>query len=127
MSDPFRFIKSILQTKQSEMNNDQDEKEFSPIFTNLALSQHLDTILYCNEMNKNWQAVTPKMVYHYYLYSIRKMFRKYGKWAKKFKDEDITMLMEYYQVNKVKAQDYLSILNEKQLSDIRKEFYEEAF
>ena len=122
----FDCLSSILSNKKYWMDS-QNEGQYNPIGVNIGLSQHLDSILYVNEMNKNWQVVTPRMNYDYYFYSIRRMFRKYSKWAKKFKDEDITMLMEYYQVNKVKAQDYLSILNEEQLTSIRKEFYEEPF
>ena len=120
-NSPFRFIQSILQTKKYEMNTDQDEKDFSLFFTNLGLSQHLDTILYCNEVNKNWQSLTNRMAYDYLFYSIRKTFRKYGKWAKKFKDEDIEMIKEYYQISKGKAEEYLSILSKEQLDLIKKD------
>lgn len=119
MSDPFRFINSILKTKEYQMETQYDEKEYSSIFTNIALSQHIDTILHANELNQLYQILSPKMHYDYLFHSIRQMKRPFRKWAKK-KDEDetIAILMEYYQVNKIRAKEYLNLLNKEELESI---------
>jgi len=116
----FDCLNSILSNKKYWMNS-QTEHEYSPISINIGLSQHLDCILYVNEMNRNWQSVTPIMHYDYMFHSIRKMNRKYNKWAKKFPTEDIDLIKEYYQISKLKAEEYLSILTKDQLETIRQE------
>ena len=116
----FDSLSSILSTKKYWLD-EQNERTYSPIGVNIGLSQHIDCILYVNEMNKNWQAVTPRMHYDYFFHSIRKTFRKYAKWAKKHKDEDVEMIKEYYQINKGKAEEYLSILSKEQIEIIRKD------
>ncbi len=111
MSDLFRFLKSILTTKEYQMNSEYDEKEYSPIFHNIGLSQHIDAILYVNEMNINWRSLTPKMNYDYYFGSIRKMRRKFSKWAKKkINEEDLQLVMEYFGTNRHVAEEYLRVL-----------------
>lgn len=111
MSDPFRFLKSILTTKEYQLNSEYDEKEYSSIFHNIGLSQHLDAVLYANEMNINWLSLTPKMNYDYYFGSIRQMKRRFGKWAKKkINEEDLQLVMDYFQTNRHVAEEYLRVL-----------------
>jgi hypothetical protein len=116
----FDQLGSILQTNQYWLS-EETAKDYSPIGVNIGLSQHLDTILYVNEMNKWWLYMSPKMHYDYLFYSVRKMKRPFKKWAKKVKDEDVNMISEYYQINKKKAEDIASILTKDQLKSIKEE------
>jgi hypothetical protein len=118
----FRFLKSILTTKKDEMTTEYDRKEYSPFFTNLGLSQHLDAILYVNEIQQFWQVLTPEMHYQYLRGSIRTMRRKFSKWAKKkIVEEDLQLVMEYFQTNRHVAEEYLRVLlADNKLEDIKK-------
>lgn len=118
-SNPFfDSLTSILQSKEYWLNED-NQRQYNNIGVNIGLSQHIDCILHVNEMNRYWQYVNPRMHYDYYFYSIHKMKRKYSKWAKETKDEDIQLVMDYYKVSKHKAEDYLAVLTEENLADIK--------
>lgn len=98
---------------------EENVRDYNPFGVNTGLSQHIDTILYVNELNMNWQTLTPQQHYDYCFYSIRKMRREYGKWAKRPENADIELVMEYYDVNRAKALDYLTVLTEENMKVIR--------
>lgn len=115
----FDCIGSILTTKKYWMETPYEERQYNAIGMNIAMSQHIDAILHANELNQLYQVLSPKMHYDYLFHSIRQMKRPFRKWAKK-KDEDetIAILMEYYQVNKIRAKEYLNLLNKEELESI---------
>ena len=117
----FASMNSIMQPNKEYWFTDQiDEKAYNPFGINTGLSQHIDSILFANEMNCHWLHISKKMHYDYLFYSIRKMQRKYGKWAKKkAKNEDIEAVAEYYQLNRQKAEQTLRIINDTQLAEIK--------
>lgn len=112
----FDCLNSIMTTKEYWY---QDGVEYNPIGINVGLSQHIDAVLHVNQLNQVWQHLSPRMHYDYYYNSIRRMRRKFGKWAKRHKDEDIGVVMEYYGINRLKAESYLQILTEKCLEEIK--------
>jgi len=115
----FDSINSILSSKKYWMETPYEERQYNPIGMNIAMSQHLDAVLYANEMNQFWQVLTPKMHYDYLFRTIRQMKRQFRKWAKKKEpDEAIAAIQEYYQINKIRAKEYLTLLSEKQLESI---------
>lgn len=109
MSDPFRFMKSIQVTKEPIMNSSEDEKDYVPFLMNRGLSQYIDSILYANEMNQNHH-LDKRMQYDYYMQSIRKMSRKFVKWAKRADAEVLEAIQEYYQCNRKRALEALQII-----------------
>lgn len=116
-NNPFRFVNSILTTKERE-----DSKDYPVIFVNLALSQYLDCVLYVQQMNKRW-GIPPARQYDYLFYSIPKGKRYGGKWAKKDKtqQEDIEFVANYYRCNYDIAKEYLKILPEHVLKELKAE------
>lgn len=121
MSDsPFRFLNSFFDKKEYLLATEEDEKEYEKIafLTRRGLSQHLDCILYANEMNIH-APLPGRMEYDYFWHSIRKMRRGYPKWPKKVKGEDIEIVMTYFQVNHHRAEEYLNILSKGQLARMK--------
>jgi hypothetical protein len=114
----FESLASILSSKKYWLDKEH-EAEYAPVGVLIGLSQHLDSILYVNEMNIWWRNVSPRMHYDYFFYSIRKMHRKFGKWAKKINDDDLALVMHVYQVNRDKAQDILELLSPDQLKEVK--------
>lgn len=110
----FRHLESIQSTKEYNF-----DFEYNPHITSIGLSQHVDSVLFVNDMNMYWQFVTPKMHYDYLFSTIRKMKRPFVKWAKKTDSEDIQLIMEEYQISRQKALEYLTILTEDQIKEIR--------
>ena len=114
--NPFDFVKSITYTKQDIMN-DFNESEYESFLVNRALSYHQDCLLYANEMNKRFE-ISARLQYHYLLNTIRKR-KRFAKWIKPEKIDDLKIVMEYYQVSRAKAEEYLNILSNREIEHIR--------
>jgi len=119
---PFDFADSILKSKKDLIKTSEDpvatEKEYNPYMVNMALSQHIDTVMYANDMNSaHW--LDKKQQYAYLLNSVRSMNRRFS-WAKKSKSEDLDLIVEYYKVNRTRAREYLSVLSPEDLKEITK-------
>ena len=118
---PFDFVNSINFTKKNLMrgsdNDELSEKSYAPFLTNKSLSYFTDTLLYANEMNR-MHFLDNKLQYEFFLNSIRKK-KRFAKWAKADKNDDLVMVSEYYQISLSKAKEAIRILNPEQLSTIR--------
>ena len=115
--NPFDFVKSITYTKQDIMN-DLNESEYESFLVNRALSYHQDCLLYANEMNRRFE-LSVRLQYHYLLNTIRKR-KRFAKWQKPLKIDDLKIVMEYYKVSRAKAEEYLNILSENNIAVLRK-------
>ena len=115
--NPFDFVKSITYTKQDIMH-DLNESEYEPFLVNRALAYYQDCILYANEMNRRFE-ISARLQYHYLLNTIRKR-KRFAKWIKPTKIDDLIIVMEYYSVSRQKAEEYLNILSEKEIGVLRK-------
>ena len=118
---PFDFVNSINFTKKNLMrgsdNDELSEKSYAPYLTNKSLSYFTDTLLYANEMNR-MHFLDNKLQYEFFLNSIRKK-KRFAKWAKADKNDDLVMVSEYYQISLSKAKEAIRILTQEQLSTIR--------
>lgn len=120
---PFDFINSITKTKEELIrgseNEELAEKSYNAFLTNRALSFHLDTVLYANEMNTRGGSDNI-FQYDYLMGSVRKMNRKHF-WPKKSVDDDVETVSQYYKVNPRRAREIASMLTDDQISRIRAE------
>lgn len=118
---PFDYVNSINFTKKNLMrgseNDELAEKGYAPYLTNKSLSYFTDTLLYANEMNK-LHFLDNKLQYEFFLNSIRKK-KRFAKWAKADKNDDLVMISEYYQISLSKAKEAIRLLSHEQLSTIR--------
>ena len=115
--NPFDFVKSITYTKQDIMN-DLNESEYESFLVNRALSYHQDCLLYANEMNKRFE-ISARLQYHYLLNTIRKR-KRFAKWIKPQQIDDLKIVMKYYSISREKAEEYLTILSDKEMNILRK-------
>jgi hypothetical protein len=120
MADLFKdIIPSLMQTKKDVL---EKESDYVPYIVNKALSFHYDCILQSNMMN-----ILPntdkRMQYDFYLNTIRSYKRPFRKWHKAETNEDLTSVMEYYGFSLSKAREALVLLNDSQLSLIKKNLY----
>jgi hypothetical protein len=96
-------------------------KDYVPFQINNGLSQSLDTILLANEMNKRpW--LSKEMQFAFLDKAVSKK-KRYSKWAKVEKldnQDDIDQVSKYYQINMTRAQEYIKLLSEDALNDIKK-------
>jgi hypothetical protein len=112
------WLNSINFSKENLMGDESNIKEYSPYIINRCMSGHLDCILFANEMNIS--SHLPKdMQYSFYLNTIRKK-KRFSPWIRKDKIENLEMVKQYYGFSNEKASQALKILNNTQLSFIKK-------
>lgn len=117
---PFDFVKSLSQSKINLLEQDPEhEKDLkgATFMINRSFSYHIDTILWCNEMNK-YSGIDPVMLHDFYFHGLPAKAR-YSKWSKELKDDDISLIMTHYGYSKLRAIEALSILSDDDLADIR--------
>ena len=123
MADLFKeIIPSILQTKQYALLTEQDEKSYPAFMVNRALSYHKDTVAFANEINR-FPNLDSKLKYDFLLNIVRASKRPYSKWYKKANSSDLEVIKEYYGYSDAKAVEVLKILNNDQITLIKKELY----
>ena len=115
---PFEFIKTINDTKHNLMDEDPEvEKDYIPFLVNRSLGYFMDTIMYANEMNR-FNSLDYKLQYDFLLNIIRPR-KRYSKWLKKSKDDNIDLIKKFYGYSYTKAKDVVDILSEDQIEHIR--------
>ena len=120
MPDLFKeIIPSILQSGKSVLRDELDYRDYTPFVVNRALSNHIDCVLYANDLNR-WPSLDKDMQYQYLLNSIRPMKRKFVPWNKASKDKDIECVKTYFGYSNQKATEALRILTDEQIAEIRK-------
>ena len=123
MADLFKeILPSILQTKEYALLTDLDERQYPAFMVNRALSYHRDTVLFANEMNR-FPNLDNKLKYDFLLNIVRAQKRKFSKWHKKGENEDLSAIKEYYGYSDAKAYEVLKILDDAQITMIKKELY----
>ena len=118
MSNPFDYIKAINYTKENMIVDDLTEREYNSFIINRGLSMGIDTVLQANEMNQR-PHLAKKLQFDYLLNSISKR-KRFDKWQKFEKSDDIECIKAYFNYSYPKAISALSILSEKQIELIRK-------
>ena len=112
---PFDYVNSIDKRQYLD-----DLSGYNAFIINKKLSLSLDTIMFANEMNINAH-LDNKMQYDYLYHSIRPIKKRpFTKWLQDTKqDEDVNIVMEYFQYNAQKAKQLLSILKPEEIKKIR--------
>lgn len=112
---PFDYIRSINETKIDLMN---EESTYNAYIVNKGLSYGKDTVFYANEMNL--KHFLPNRMQYDFLRSIVPKGKRYNKWVKSDKIDNIELIKEYYNYSANKALKALSILTNDQIDDIKK-------
>ena len=119
---PFDFVNSINSTKKNLMKGTENdalaEKTYSPWLTNRSLSYFADSIHAANMMNCN-HSLDNKLQYSFLINIIRPS-KRFAKWVKKEKDEDLEAVAEYYGYNRRAAKAALDILSSEHIKIIKK-------
>ena len=118
----FDYLNAITYKKENIMGDELAETHYAPYRINKFLSQHLDCILFVNEMNFS-SHIDNKLQFDYFINSIRKKFRKSEKWFKPEDFEAIDLVREYYGYSTPKAKEALKILGDDNIEYIRKKLY----
>lgn len=124
--NPFDYVNDASFSKKNLMrdtdNDELAEKGYNPWLTNLAFSQHPDTILVANEMNKR-HYLDNRPQYEFFLNIVRPR-KRFGKWPKKAEDENLAAVCNAYQCNTTVAREYLKLLTKEQIEVLKKQQYQ---
>ena len=115
--NPYEYVKAASYSKKNIMVDDVAEKAYVPYIVNRALSYHLDTVLFANEMNIN-HTIVNKLQFSFYINTIKKRNR-FSKWHKVIDDNDINIIMQAFNYNKKRAEEVLSLLNKDQIQSLK--------
>lgn len=125
MSNPFDYIKSITHKKQNLMRNSENdelaEKGYNPWVTNMQLSTFPDTLHYANMMNE-YSHLDNRPQYEFLLNGIRSRER-FNKYPKPVPEEKLEVISKSYNVNITRAREYMSLLTDEQIDELRKTLY----
>lgn len=118
MSGVFDFINAINHTKKDLIANEEaSEKDYVPFVVNRTLSYFTDTLLYANEMNV-YRDLDKDLQFRFLLNTIRPK-KRFSKWAKSEDTDNIDLVSQFFECSTSKAREYLDILSNEQLNDIR--------
>lgn len=112
MANPFDFINNISTSSTSIWEDGVSDKEYTPFMINRGLSQYRDTVLFAQFMNQNGQFVSPKMQYDFYRLGIQHKKKRFAKWHKPDKLEEIEMLSRHFGINIRILENYVSLMSE---------------
>ena len=123
----FDFLNAINHQKINILQDDpQAVKEYDAFRINKFLSQHVDSILFVNEMNSRPHCDV-ELQFDYFINSLRERKRRAQKWYVHDSHDDIEVVKEYYGYSIAKANVALSILDDDDLTYIKKRLYKGGF
>jgi len=103
------------------MVDDVAEKAYNPFMVNRQLSYFQDTVLFANEMNVN-SHLDNRLQFDFLINIVRKK-KRFSKWAKAQKNDDVEVIKEYYGYSNNKARQVHSLLSSDQINDLKKKVY----
>ena len=113
------YLNTINQTKENLMDGDDPawEKNYPSFIINKCMSQHLDTIMFANEMNQ-YQGLDKKLQYDFFINIVRPR-KRFSPWGKKEKINNLDIVKKFYGYSTEKAIQALRILSNDQIEIIR--------
>lgn len=119
--NPFLFVNDITHGKSNIMVDDITEKAYSPYMVNRSLSYFHDTVLMANEMNLNHH-LDNRLQFDFLINIVRKK-KRFSKWTKVQKNEDVEVIKQYYGYSNNKARQIHSLLTSDQINELKKKVY----
>jgi hypothetical protein len=114
--NPFDIVTDISSSKK-QLITAANEKEYNAFIVNRALSYFPDTLQFAQDMNLKHNADN-LMQYDYLFHSIRKA-KRFSKWSKKEKLNDVADIQEYFGYSTRKAEEALNVLTKEQVKAIK--------
>tara|TARA_Y100000004_G_scaffold120534_1_gene135480 strand:- start:638 stop:1042 length:405 start_codon:yes stop_codon:yes gene_type:complete len=113
------YLNTINLSKKNLMEDDDPawEKNYPPYIVNKCLAQHMDTIMFANEMNQ-YQNLDKKLQYDFFINIVRPR-KRFSPWGKKQKVKDLELVKQFYGYSTEKAMQALRILSPEQIEIIK--------
>ena len=110
-SNPFDWLNNINGSTTSIWEEGISDKEYNSFMINRGLSQFRDTVLFSQMMNEKSQYLSPKMQYDFYRLGITHKKKRFAKWHKPEKLEEIEKLSNHFGINKRVMENYVSLMS----------------
>lgn len=120
MSNPFDYVKDILQAKKNLIVDELTEKDYKPFLVNKGLSFYRDCVSFVNQMNQR-PHLDKKLQNDFLLNTIRSMKRPYAKWEKSEENDDIECVKLVYGFSDTKALEALRLLTKEQIQQLKEQ------
>ena len=112
------FLTSINSSKENLVEKEPlCEKEYIPFVVNKCLSYFPDTIFYANQINVR-PGLDKKIQYDYLRLSVSKR-KRFSKWFKEEKNDNIKLIQEYYGYSYRRAKEVLECLTDDNIRTIK--------
>ena len=117
------YLNAINVSKESLLDSEDEmwEKKYAPFIVNKCVAPFPDTIQLVNELNQ-YHHLDKKLQFDFLLNSLRTR-KRYTPWLKAKKLKNLEYVKEYYGYNNEKAKAALDILNDEQISAIKRKLY----
>ena len=114
------YLNAINVSKESLLDSEDEmwEKKYAPFIVNKCVAPFPDTILLVNELNQ-YHHLDKKLQFDFLLNSLRTR-KRYTPWLKAKKLKNLEYVKEFYGYNNEKAKAALDILNDEQISAIKR-------
>tara|TARA_R110002167_G_scaffold40301_1_gene124114 strand:- start:1221 stop:1616 length:396 start_codon:yes stop_codon:yes gene_type:complete len=114
------YLNAINVTKEPLLDSEDEtwEKKYAPFIVNKCVAPFPDTIHLVNELNQ-YHHLDKKLQFDFLLNSLRAR-KRYTPWLKAKKLKNLEYVKEYYGYNNEKAKAALDILDDEQISAIKR-------
>ena len=114
------YLNAINYTKENllDTEDEQWEKKYPPFIVNKCVAPFPDTVMLVNEINQ-LHHLDKKLQFDFLINSLRPR-KRFTPWLKAKKLENLEYVKEYYGYNNEKAKEALDILNDEQISAIKR-------
>ena len=114
------YLNAINYTKEPLLDSDDEqwEKKYYPFIVNKCVAPFPDTVMLVNEINQ-LPHLDKRLQFDFLINSLRPR-KRFTPWLKAKKLENLEYVKEYYGYNNEKAKEALDILNDEQISAIKR-------
>jgi hypothetical protein len=114
---PFDFINAIHHSKEKLIVDEWSEKQYEPYIINKGLSFGHDTVIPANEMNS--RPHLDRRLQFDFLINIVRPKKRFNKWIKADKIDDLEVVKEYYGYSTEKAKQVLPLLDQSKIEHLK--------
>ena len=118
---PFDFVDAISYSKKNLIVDDWSERQYNPYVINKSLSFGSDTVIQANEMNSR-PHIEKHLQFSFLINTVRAR-KRYNKWIKADKVENLELVKKYFNYNTEKAVQALKLLSPEQLQIIQNKMF----
>ena len=114
------YLNAINYTKENLIDTDDEqwEKKYYPFIVNKCVAPFPDTVMLVNEINQ-LPHLDKRLQFDFLINSLRPR-KRFTPWLKAKKLKNLEYVKEYYGYNNEKAKEALDILNDEQISAIKR-------